>query len=176
MLKYLQTEKNVIFLVKTFVQMHVMFVHHKKKARYLTMANYEIIKTCEDIDFNQVSEILKFYGLSDYDSSVQEKVFHNSYGVVFLKQEDKIIGVGRAISDGICQAQICNVAVRDEYRGKGLGKVVIDELLTQVKGCTVVLYTHPKHFGLYEHWGFSKMKTAYVLFHNEEHYREEGFI
>ncbi len=140
------------------------------------MIKYEIIKSCDDIDFSQVSEILNFYGLSDFDCKVQKKVFENSYAVTFLILEEKIIGVGRAISDGICQAQLCNVAVRDEYTGMGLGKVIIDNLLEQVKGCTVVLYTHPKHKGLYEHWGFSKMKTAYAIYNDEEHYRKEGFI
>jgi len=48
------------------------------------MTNYEIIKTCEDIDFNQVSEILKFYGLSDYDSTILVKDKKVS---IFLKKQ-----------------------------------------------------------------------------------------
>ena len=103
-------------------------------------------------------------------------MFENSYAVVFLLSDGKVIGVGRAISDGISQAAIYNIAVRDEYRGKGLGKVIVDELLKQVAGCNVILYTHPKHLGLYEHWGFSKMKTGYALYVNQEEYRREGFI
>ena len=135
----------------------------------------EIIKSCEHIDFSQVWEILHFYGLSDLDVDTQEKVFQNSYAVVFVMDGKKIAGVGRAVSDGITLAALCNIAVRDEYRGNGLGKVILDHLLKAVEGCTVMLYTHPKHTGLYEHWGFSKMKTAYVRFHDEEYYRKEGF-
>ncbi len=121
-------------------------------------------------------EILHFYGLSDLDIDTQEKVFKSSYAVVFLMDGKKIIGVGRAISDGITLATLCNIAVRDAYRGNGLGKVILDNLLKQVEGCNVTLYTHPKHIGLYEHWGFSKLKTAYVIFNEEEHYKKEGFI
>ncbi len=137
---------------------------------------YKIVKSCKNIDFSQVCEILHFYGLSDLDVDTQEKVFKNSYAVVILLDEKKIIGVGRAISDGICQAALYNLAVRDEYRGNGLGKVIVDHLLNQVEGCNVILYTHPKHTGLYEHWGFSKLKTAYAMYIYEEHYRDEGFI
>ena len=54
--------------------------------------------------------------------------------------------------------------------------MIVDELLKQVAGCNVILYTHPKHLGLYEHWGFSKMKTGYALYVNQEEYRREGFI
>ena len=140
------------------------------------MSVYKIINSCVNIDFSQVWEILHFYGLSDLDIDTQEKVFKSSYAVVFLMDGKKIIGVGRAISDGITLATLCNIAVRDAYRGNGLGKVILDNLLKQVEGCNVTLYTHPKHIGLYEHWGFSKLKTAYVIFNEEEHYKKEGFI
>lgn len=140
------------------------------------MSVYKIINSCANIDFSQVWEILHFYGLSDLDIDTQEKVFTNSYAVAFLMDGKKIIGVGRAVSDGITLAALCNIAVRDEYRGNRLGKVILDNLLKQVEGCNVMLYTHPKHIGLYEHWGFSKLKTAYVIFNEEEHYRDEGFI
>lgn len=143
---------------------------------WVTIMKYTIEKTCKNIDFQQVYEILHFYGLSDLDVNTQKQVFENSYAVVFFRQKDKIIGVGRAISDGICQAAIYNIAIREEYRGKGLGKVVVDNLLSQVQGCNVILYTHPKHIGLYEHWGFAKMNTGYAMYKNEEHYRKEGFI
>ena len=142
----------------------------------LVLMKYKIVKSCKNIDFSQVCEILHFYGLSDLDVDTQEKVFKNSYAVVFLLDEKKIIGVGRAISDGICQAALYNLAVRDEYQGNGFGKVIVDHLLKQVEGCNVILYTHPKHIGLYEHWGLSRLKTAYAIYIDEEHYREEGFI
>lgn len=137
---------------------------------------YRIVKSTNDIDFKQVHEILHFHKLSKLDVDTQKQVFENSYAHVFLVEGEKLIGVGRAISDGICLAALCNIAVRDEYRGNGLGKVIVDELLKQVKGCNVILYTHPKHRGLYEHWGFSKLKTAYAIYEHEEHYRQEGFI
>lgn len=140
------------------------------------MNKYKVIKSCKNIDFSQVLEILHFYGLSDLDIDTQQMVFQNSYAVVFLMDGEKIVGVGRAVSDGITLAALCNIAVRDEYRGNGLGKVILDNLLKQVEGCNVMLYTHPRHIGLYEHWGFSKLKTAYVIFNKEEHYRNEGFI
>lgn len=140
------------------------------------MSVYKIINSCVNIDFSQVWEILHFYGLSDLDIDTQEKVFTNSYAVAFLMDGKKIIGVGRAVSDGITLAALCNIAVRDEYRGNRLGKVILDNLLKQVEGCNVMLYTNPKYIGLYEHWGFSKLKTAYVIFNEEEHYRDEGFI
>lgn len=91
-------------------------------------------------------------------------------------KDGHVIGVGRAISDGISQAALYNIAVKDEYRGEGLGKVIVDAIVDQVSECNIILYTHPKHIGLYEHWGFSRLKTGYIRFYEEEHYRESGFI
>ncbi|SEQ20278.1 Acetyltransferase (GNAT) domain-containing protein [Lachnospiraceae bacterium RM5] len=136
----------------------------------------EIKTSTDNIDFGEVSEILNFYGLSDYGKEIQKQIFQNSYAVVFLKKDNRIVGVGRAISDGITQAAIYNIAVRDSYRGKGYGKLIVDELVKQLTGCNIVLYTHPKHIGLYEHWGFSRLHTAYARYIDETHYREEGFI
>jgi len=154
------------------VNAHGSFFGKLKKIKM----DYEIITSTQGINFSEVSEILKFHGLCDYDADTQKTIFERSYAVVFLLKDGKIIGLGRALSDGVSQAAIYNIALREEYRGRGLGKVVVDELLKQVDGCNVILYTHPKHFGLYEHWGFAKSKTAYVRFQNEEHYREDGFI
>lgn len=136
----------------------------------------EIITSTKNVDFGQVSEILNFYGLSEYGEEVQKKIFQNSYAVVFLKKYNRIVGLGRAISDGICQAAIYNIAIRDSYRGQGFGKLVVDELVKQLAGCNIILYTHPKHIGLYEHWGFARLNTAYARYEDETHYRAEGFI
>lgn len=135
------------------------------------------IKTdIEGIDFNQVSELLSGFRLCDLNGETLKRVFENSYAKVFFVEAGEVIGVGRAISDGITQAAIYNIAVRIDYQGQGIGKKIIDELLKQVEGCNVILYTHPKHFGLYEHWGFQRLKTAYALFPHEEKYREMGFF
>ncbi|MBQ6271522.1 MAG: GNAT family N-acetyltransferase [Clostridiales bacterium] len=142
----------------------------------MSNSTYEIIDSCEDIDFQKVSELLKYYGLSDLDGSTQRQVFLNSYVTIFIMKEDELIGVGRAISDGISQGAIYNIAVKDEYRGKGLGKRIVAEILKRLSGCNVILYTHPKHIGLYEHWGFRRMSTSYARFPEEQYYEQEGFF
>lgn len=136
----------------------------------------EIKTTTEGIDFDEVRDLLNGYGLSDLDSDTQRLVFERSYAKVFLLDDGHIAGVGRALSDGVCQASIYNIAVREDLWGRGLGKTIVDELLKQVEGCNVVLYTHPKHIGLYEHWGFKKLKTSYAHFQREEYFVAEGFL
>ena len=136
-----------------------------------------VIKTDIDgFDFREVTDLLNGFGLSDLDNDKQRLVFERSYAKVFILKDGHVAAVGRALSDGIAQASIYNIAVREDLGGQGLGRTVINELLRQVEGCNVVLYTHPKHIGLYEHWGFRKLKTSYAHFPNEEHFLTEGFL
>lgn len=139
---------------------------------------YKIQKTTENINWLKVSELLSYFGLSDLDAETQQKVFERSYAVVFLFDDEELIGFGRAISDGICQAAIYNIALDERYQGKGLGKKIIDELIEQVKQCNIILYTHPKTIEFYEKLGFSKMKTGMAIY-NKDHLEElknMGFI
>lgn len=139
---------------------------------------YKIQKTTENINWSKVSELLSYFGLSDLDAETQQKVFERSYAVVFLFDDEELIGFGRVISDGICQAAIYNIALDERYQGKGLGKKIIDELIEQVKQCNIILYTHPKTIEFYEKLGFSKMKTGMAMYKKDhlEELKNMGFI
>jgi ribosomal protein S18 acetylase RimI-like enzyme len=129
--------------------------------------NYKIQKTTENIDWSKVAELLSYFGLSELDAETQQKVFERSYAVVFLFDNEELIGFGRAISDGICQAAIYNIALDEKYHGKGLGKEIINQLISQVKECNIILYTHPNTVNFYEKLGFLKMKTGMAMYKKE---------
>lgn len=133
--------------------------------------SYKIQKTTESINWSKVAEMLSHFGLSNLDAETQQKVFERSYAVVFLFDNENLIGFGRAISDGICQAAIYNVALDERYHGKGLGRKIINEIIEQVKQCNIILYTHPKTIEFYEKLGFLKMKTGMAMY-KEDHLEE----
>ena len=68
-------------------------------------------------------------GLSDHTAKEQEIIFTNSYAVVFVYHKETLVGVGRALSDGVCQATIYNIALEEEFQGNGTGKKLINLLL-----------------------------------------------
>jgi N-acetylglutamate synthase-like GNAT family acetyltransferase len=55
----------------------------------------------------------------------------NSWFRVGIYDNERLIAFGRMISDGIYQALICDVMVDPTYQNKGLGKQIIQELLTK---------------------------------------------
>lgn len=103
--------------------------------------------------------------LYDVDDGYSLLVMH---AVAFICDGDKIVGCGRALSDGVCQAAIYNVALRPAYQGNGFGRAIVDSLVEQVKGCTIILYTHPQTLAMYEKFGFRRQKTGFVMFAGDE--------
>ena len=142
----------------------------------LNAIKYDVKIDISDVDFEKVAEILLYHGLSSLDAKTQKKVFSNSYAVVFLYDEGSLFGVGRALSDGVSQAVIYNVALVEKYRGRGLGKVIVEEIMKQVPGCNVILYTAPQLSSIYEHWGFRRMKTGFAKYVDQDLYEAKGFI
>lgn len=139
---------------------------------------YKITK--KEVNWQEVAGVLRRSGLSDRSPEDQETIFKNSYAVVFVYHENTIVGVGRAISDGICQAAIYNIALDEEYQGLGIGRKLIMGLLDQLKGQNVILYTHPRTVSLYEKMGFRRSKTAMCMFRGSEEslnwMDREGFL
>lgn len=134
----------------------------------------------ENVPWEEVAEILQNAGLSDFDGRMQEKVFRNSYAVVIVYDDDKVVGCGRAISDGVCQAAIYNIAFREAYRHMGLGTELIKKLLEMLKGQSVILYTNPPGVSYYEKFGFKRAKTSMCIYEGSEEklkmMQEHGFL
>ncbi len=78
----------------------------------------EIRTTKDNISWESVEGLLSYFGLSQLDTDTQRQVFLNSYAVAFAYDGERLIGCGRALSDGICQAAIYNIAVNEEYQGQ----------------------------------------------------------
>ena len=71
----------------------------------------------ENVDYQAVADILDHFGLSHFDAATEEKIFKNSYATAFIYDGGQVVGCARAISDGVCQAAIYNVALLEEgYR------------------------------------------------------------
>lgn len=140
--------------------------------------NIIIQQHCDGINWQDVADLLTFYGLSSLDAKTQELVFRNSYAVVFLLEKNRVVGVGRALSDGVCQAAIYNIALAQHLHGQQYGRLIVDKLVDKVKQCNIILYTHPQTVEFYKNLGFEVMKTGMARYQADHitDMRNMGFI
>jgi GNAT superfamily N-acetyltransferase len=130
---------------------------------------------CENVDWNVVVDILKRVGMAHYSPALHKKAFEASHTAVFAWHAGQLIGFGRAISDGVYQAAIYDVAVAPEHQGKGVGTVLIKNILGNVSNCNVILYASPGKEKFYQTLLFRKMKTGMALFNAADVMIKKGF-
>lgn len=137
--------------------------------------NLKIQYNCLGVDWNYVPKILNEVGMSYFEGEIHKKAFENSHTVVFVFDDEKLIGFGRAISDGIFQAAIYDIAVLPKYQGKKIGATIVNCILNRIPQCNFILYASPGKEPFYERLNFKKMKTGMAVFRNAERMQERGF-
>lgn len=74
-------------------------------------------------------------------------------------ETNKLIGFARVLSDFVYKALILDVIVHEDYQGKGLGGLLLDQIITQPKLQSVQsfeLYCKSDKMSFYEKWGFTE--------------------
>lgn len=130
---------------------------------------------CSNVDWDTVSSILESVHMTHFEGDVHKTAFENSHTVVFVYDEDRLIGFGRAISDCAYQAAIYDVAVSQAYQGKGLGRKIVNSIVNSLPQCSFILYATPGKEGFYEKLNFKKMKTGMALFRDADIMQMYGF-
>jgi len=128
-------------------------------------------------NWGELSELYKIAPLGTKLPSDLEVVFSNSRFKSFVFDGSKLIGVGRALADGLDCSYICDIAIHPDYQGKGLGKQIVQNLIDQSKGHKkIILYANPGKEGFYSKLGFKKMNTAMAIFINEKEMLKNGTL
>jgi ribosomal protein S18 acetylase RimI-like enzyme len=106
-----------------------------------------------------------------------QTAFGNSMFVCFAHDGATLVGVGRAMADGVYTAYIGDIAVLPSHRGIGLGKQIVAELLRLTAGHKkIILYSVPGSEPFYEKFGFRRMRTAMAIFENQGVALQRGYI
>ena len=136
---------------------------------------FDVKKDCIGVDWIAVSALLKKAGMACYEPGVQKKAFEASHTTIFICHAGTLIGLGRALSDGVYQASVYDCAVSLEYQGNGIGKMIITNILSELPHCNVILYATPGKEGFYQKHGFKRMKTGMAKFMKSDVMSERGF-
>jgi ribosomal protein S18 acetylase RimI-like enzyme len=123
----------------------------------------------EEVDLKQLQELLQASAFWAKERSLAGLAIalSNSKPVVTIWDGDRLIGHGRANSDGIYRATIWDVVIDHQYRGAGLGRKLVQTILAHPHVCGVervyLMTTHQQKF--YKQIGFThNSSTTMVLF------------
>lgn len=106
----------------------------------------------------QVQDLCASVGWSRRDPVLIAKALNHSLAVVSAWDKETMIGFARATGDQVFNATIWDVAVRPSYQKRGVGRLLMVELLAELDTYgipLITLYADPGTDGFYKRFGFS---------------------
>jgi len=95
----------------------------------------------------------------EYQATPDElaRAIANSWYLVAVYDEDRLVGFGRVVSDGVLHAMIYDLIVAPDYQGRGIGTQVLNMLIPQcleynIRDIQLFCARGKRHF--YEKFGF----------------------
>ena len=83
--------------------------------------------------------------------------------VLYLKETDELIGMGRVVGDGGTVFHICDMVVKAEWQKKGGGTMIMDALMRFIEELNIAdAYVNliADVDGFYEKWGFKPTRPS----------------
>ena len=118
---------------------------------------YKILDGREKMDIQDIIRLLKttYWAAQRSDEQIEKSVLNSSCYGVYLEDEEKMVGVGRVISDYATTYYLCDVVIDTEYQHKGLGTALVSyiESLPEYAGLRGILITRDAH-SLYRKFGY----------------------
>jgi spermidine synthase len=127
---------------------------------------YSFLESPTAEHIHQILALYKMEGWwieSNDDVDLVKRIIAGSHCFMVVEDKGRVKGMGRAISDGVSDAYIQDVAVDKAFRGRGIGKEIILRLVNQLNqdgvnwiGLIAERGSHP----FYERMGFSVMPDS----------------
>lgn len=92
------------------------------------------------------------------------KMYDNSNLVVTAWDEDKLVGISRSLTDFCYCCYLSDLAVREEYKCKGIGKKMI-EITKEIAGdqSMLLLLAAPEAMEYYPKVGLEKVDNGFII-------------
>lgn len=124
------------------------------------------------VDLHQLQQLFQLTAFWARDRAIEDLkiAIANSNPVITIWDRDLLVGFGRATSDGIYRAAIWDVVIHPDYQGAGLGRKLVQTVLSHPNVCRVervyLMTTHQQAF--YEKIGFQYNTSTTMVLHNQQ--------
>jgi len=90
------------------------------------------------------------------------KMFERSSIVLSAWHRGHVVGIARALSDGVLHTYLCDLAVEPDVQRSGVGRALLAELMSRCKGTELVLRDSDLSSSFYQYMGFRRVDNAWV--------------
>ena len=131
------------------------------------MSTFRIIDQLEPHHFNDLVDLFNdaWWSIGRTLEDARTCVAASTVNIGIVDADNKMVAFARALSDKIYHAVVFDVIVASSHRGNGLGKMVMDALMTHPELGPVEyveLYTKPQMTGFYKPMGFTQIEPDLV--------------
>ncbi|CAN4121979.1 unnamed protein product [Withania somnifera] len=125
----------------------------------LNSKGFNLHRTITNLNLDHLNSIFVAVGFPRRDTSKIQLALEHTDSLLWIehRKTQKPVAFARATGDGVFNAIIWDVVVDPSYQGIGLGKAVMERLVTELlqKGITnIALYSEPRVIGFYRPLGF----------------------
>lgn len=113
----------------------------------------------EGLNWDKIKEMYEAVGWTSskqpqWQDEKYEICFKNSAWVFTIWDKEKIVGMVRVVSDRVMTAMIQDLAVKEEYRGRGIGRKLVELCLQKLPHGNWWAHTTPENYDFYGKCGF----------------------
>ena len=131
----------------------------------------------DGLDWNELAALYDAAPLGRKNPDGLKTAFTNSMFKCFVYEDQQLVGVGRALADGVDCSYICDVALLPSHQGLGLGKQIVARLVELSRGHRkIILYSVPGKESFYKKLGFKRMSTAMAIFEDQAAAQAQGYV
>lgn len=115
-------------------------------------------------DKSDIAELLATNGWEDADVD---------RGKIWIARDGKVVGMVQLIEVAPQTVVVDNVLVREDRRGEGIGRRVLEAAMMGMGG-TLYLCCHPEYLGFYSKFGFTEVAPDALLQPVSDYFAEVG--
>lgn len=129
--------------------------------------------TTENVDWLAVAELFRDVGWGERSPKEIQQAFAKSSFVIFIYDDETLVGFGRTMDDGRYYALLVDVVVKPSYQQQGLGQHIVTFLREQLVDYSFVTLTAaPGKSGFYQKLGWYQQSTAFIWPQSEKQRRQ----
>jgi GNAT superfamily N-acetyltransferase len=133
-------------------------IWRKQEGPRENIATSLVVRREKDVCPQDLQDLCASVGWSRRDPLLITRALNKSLAVISVWDGPVLVGFARATGDEVFNATIWDVAVRPAYQRKGVGRLVMQELLAELDTFSiplVTLYADPGRDGFYKKFGFA---------------------